>query len=455
MVVKRGTSGSTFVIVLVRVRASGQDRVLATVSVDAGTTFNAPVAVSSGVHGEVGALACDLRFGELHLAWSDDRAGTMDVYYRRALLSFAGAPFFSAPESVLSTGAGSETIGRIVLETNAEFGWSGTDQKYVGVAYLQDDGDGTTDLHVQTSRDNGASFNDVVIAQTTGGTQVASFDFEIPGDTFTVVWQDDSDATQQVYRSDSDDGLAYTEPVRTSGFEDTSNAGSAPRISPSSGTPDGACIVFVEEGVDGAEVLTNFSDQAFGGAWHDEEYPRVSRAQGDPPPVDVKEPDVAYNQLYYNYLVGWLEESAGGSGAYGLVLGGYRPPQVELELTPDAMRFAVFHVPFQDTFGFVMLSATSPTSGPGTVLYDGRRTGLVSDGLTSLWSTTRWQFAVFENSSLEEGGETALLPLPPMVSALEITFLVASWGPFGQLHTLSEPFVATIPPTAFRKLRPR
>jgi hypothetical protein len=455
MVVKRGTSGGTYVILLVSLTASGQDHVYVTISADAGSTFQAPVPVAANpaALGEVGGIDCDLRFGELHLTWSDDRSGTMDVYYRRAILNFFGTPLFSAPEVALA--AGSETSGRLVLEANAENGWTGSDQKYVGIAYLQDEGDATTSLHVLTSRDNGASFSDVLIDQTASfDTEVSSFDFEIPGDTFTVVWEDDSDGTHQVYRSDSDDGLAFTDPIRTSGFEQPSNLGFSPRISPSSGTPDGACIVFLEDGGLGPEVLTNFSDQSFGGEWHDEEYPVLSQAQ-EPPFRDVQDPDVSYNQLYYNYVVGWREETASGSGVYQLVLGGYRPPQVELELTPDAMRFAAFHVPFQYTFGFLLLSMTPPTSGPGTVLYDGRRTGLVSDGLTALWLTNHWQFAVFENESAEEGGETALFPLPPMMSALDVTFLCASWGPFGELHTLSEPFVATIPPTGFRKVRPR
>jgi hypothetical protein len=458
MVVKRGTSGSPYVIVLTTLRAAAKDFVYLSVSPDAGSTFNAPVKVTSppGSPGDVGDIACDMRFGELHLAWTDDRAGTMDVYHRLALLSFFGVPQFFAPESAISTGAGTRAVGPLVLQTNAENGWTGSDQKYVGVAYLQDDGDGTTNLHVLTSRNNGSSFSDVLIDQTAAsGTEVESFDFEIPGDTFTVVWQDDNDGTQQVYRSDSDDGLAFTTPLKTSGFEDATNVGFSPRISPSFGTPDGACIVFLEEGDSGLEVLTNFSDQAFGGEWHSEEYPRVSEAQGEPPARDVQDPDVAYNELYYNYLVGWREETAPGSGVYDLVLGGYRPPQVELEVSSNAMRFGLFHVPFQNTFGFVMLSLSPPTSGTGTLLYDGRSTGLVSDSLTTLWLTSHWQFAIFENDSAGEGGQTQFFPLPPMASALDVTFLYASWGPFGELRTLSEPFTDTIPPTPFRKILPR
>lgn len=453
MLVKRGTSGSTYVIVLVKLRAAGQDHLYVSVSPNGGSTFNAPVSVSAGTPGDVGGIACDMRFGELHLAWSDDRDDTPRVYYRRAILSYSGSPVFVAPEVALGT---SEAIGqRLILQTNAEVGWTGSDQKYVGIAYLALGVEATADLHVLTSRDNGNGFVDVPIDQTVdSGVEVATFDFEIVGDTFTVVWEDDSKSSQQVFRSDSNDGTTFSAPVKSSGFETPANEGFRPRISPSFGTPDGACITFLEQGPAGLEVLTNFSDQAFGGEWHDEEYPRVSEAQQEPPPTDVRDPDVAYNQLYYNYLVGWREETAPGSGVYGLVLGGYRPPQVELEVLPGGgIRFANFHVPFHDTYGFVMVSMTPPTSGAGTVLYDGRRTGLVSDSLTSLWLTTRWQYAFFENESDEEGGETTVFPVPPMSAALDITFLSVCWGPFGELHTLSEPFTGTMPAVGRGRLR--
>ena len=51
--------------------------------------------------------------------------------------------------------------------------------------------------------------------------------------------------------------------------------------------------------------------------------------------ADVRDPDVAYNQLYYNYIVGWREETAPGSNVYGLVLGGYRAP-AWLDATPPS-----------------------------------------------------------------------------------------------------------------------
>jgi hypothetical protein len=460
MIVKRGTSGSATVVVLVRVRASGEDHVLLTVSPDAGATFlpAVPVTTPVGSPGNVGAVACDLRLGALHLAWSDDRAGSTDVYYRTAILDFAGTALFLGPETAISSGQNTEQVGRLVLQAGAEFGWTGSDQKYVGVAYLQEDGDGTRDLHLATSRDDGLSFTDVVISQTAvGGTEVESFDLEIPGDTFVVTWQDDSSGTQQVYRSESDDGLAFTDPVRMSASEDPSHQGFAPRISPSFGTPDGACIAFLELGEIGLEVHSAFADQSFGGSWHDEEYPRVSAAQSDPPVRDVADPDLAYNQLYYDYLVGWREETAPGSGIYSLVLGGYRPPFVILEgyeALSRGMQFEILHVPFQDTFGFVMVSLASPTSGAGTLLYDGRRTGFVSDATTGLWLTSRWKYAFFRNDSAGEGGLTRRFPLPPMLEAPDLTFLAVTWGPFGEYHTLTEPFTLSFgsPPTPPSKL---
>jgi hypothetical protein len=447
MVVKRGTSGGVHVIVLAALRSAGQDHVFVSISPDGGSNFNPPVRVhaSASSPGTVGAVACDLRFGELHLAWTDDRAGTMDVHYRLALLDFFGNPLFLEAERAISTGPGTNAVGRLVLQANAEFGWSGSDQKYVGVAYLQNDGDGTTNLHVLTSQDNGTSFGDALIAETaTPGTAVAAFDFEIPGDTFVVTWEDDSDGTPQTYRSQSDDGAAFLPATRISGFEEPKNMGFAPRISPSFGNPDGACIVFLEQNpFGGIEINSSFGDQAFGAEWHDEEYPQVSNAAGKGAGA-VEAPDVSYNQLYCNYVVGWREESAPGSGFFNLVLGGYRPPWVRLEgwrADSASMHFEVLHLPFQDTGGYVVVSLAPPTSGPGTVLYDGRKTGFVPDGLTNTWLTNRWAYSVFLNDSANEGGTTRAFVFPPMASGPDLTFQAVSWGPFGELHTLTEPQV--------------
>jgi hypothetical protein len=449
MVVRRGTSGSTYVVVLASLTASGQERVFLSVSSNAGTTFAAPVDVSSGTPGDIDGLSCDLRLGELHLAWVDDRGGSAEVFYRRAILNFFGTPTFLAPERAITGAPGTDVVGKIVLQANAENAWSGTDQKLIGVAYRREnDDDATTDLHVVSSRDNGTTFADVLIDQTANGdTEVSDFDFEIPGDTFALVWADDSDGTSQLYRGDSDDGTVFADPVRASGFEDPSNEGLQPKISPSFATPDGACLAFIERGTGGGrEVHTNFSDQAFGGAWHDEEFPRVSAPLNEPPVRDVLDPDISYNQLYYNYIVGWREETSPGSGIYGLTVGGYRPPFVHLEIGPNWVRFPNFHIPFQDTFGFVMVSLAPPTTGTGTVLHDGRATGLVADALTTQWLTTHWRFAIFENLSAEEGGETAPYFVPPTITGFDITFLSAAWGPTGELRTLTEPVRATIPP---------
>jgi hypothetical protein len=454
MVVERGSAGTPYVVVIVALEAAGQDHVYASVSVNGGDSFQAPFRCHDGTGspGDVGAVACALRFGELHLAWTDDRAGTQDVYYRAGIMNFVGVPyFFGAPERRISTAAGSEALGRLVLQTGGEFRWTGSDQKYVGLAYLQDDGDGTSNLHVLSSRDNGLNFTDATIFQTaTSGTNVAAFDFEIPGDTFVVTWEDDFDLSQQVYRSQSENGLVFDTQVRLSGFEEPSNQGFAPRISPSFGTPHGAAITFLELGTDGAEVFTSFGDQSFGGEWHDEEYPAVSDAQSDATGRGVDSPEVAYNDLYYNYLFGWRQETAPGSGVYELVLGGYRPPFVVLEgwhLGSTASQFRVFHVPFQNTAGFVLVSITPPTSGPGTLLYDGRKTGFLIDGTTNVWLNARWRYAVFINDSSAEGAATAPRPLPPtLTSGATLTFLAVTFGPFGEIETLTEPFTEPFGP---------
>jgi hypothetical protein len=447
MVVKRGTNGAPFVVVIVKLTAAGADHVFVSISPNGGASFLAPVRATfaTGSPGNVGAVTCDLRFGELHLAWTDDREGTFDVHYRFAAMRFSGSPQFFGPERRISSGAGSEALGKLVLETNAEFGWTQTDQKYVGIAYLQDDGDGTSNLHVLSSRDNGDTFTDVILPDTaTAGTEVTSYGFEITGDTFVATWEDNSFlGTPQVFRSTSDDGTFFGPPLKLSGLEDPKHLGFQPRISPSFGTPDGTMIVFLEQGEEGLEVRTGFGDQSFGGEFHDEEYPTVSDAQSDGPGIGVDSPDVAYNELYYNYVVGWRQETLPGSGDHALFLGGYRPPFVVAEgwhQGSNELSFEIPHVPFQDTLGFVLVALTPPTTGAGFVLYDGRKTGFVSDFLTLSFLNQNWAYAVFVNDSASEGGRTLPLALPPLMTAPPLTFMACSWGPFGDLHAITEVF---------------
>ncbi|MEQ1892923.1 MAG: hypothetical protein ABL998_10300, partial [Planctomycetota bacterium] len=444
LVAKRGTSGATYVYVLTLVRASGQDHLFLAISFDAGLTFGNPQRVnqSGASPGDIGGISCDSRLGEIHVAWSDDRNGTMDLHYRLGLLSFSGNAVWFTGDTQLSTAAGSEVIGTPRLDVNAEFGWTGADAKYVGIAYLQDDGDGTENLHVASSSDNGIHWSDVLINQTAqAGVAVQDFDFDIPGDTFVLAWEDDSGSGQQVYRAESSDGMDFPLVVQMSAQEDPSASGHDVELSSSFGLPDGAMIAFIEERAEGPEIFTSFGDQAFGGEWHDE-YIQVSAAQADPPINDVKNPRVALNARYYNFIVGWLQESSSGSGSYRLWIGGYRPQQVDLEgwaLGSPTIQWNVEHTPFQDTFGFVLASLQSPTSGPGTVLYDGRKTGFVFDGVTASL-LNQPQYLLFRNDSALEGGSTQPKPIPPFSSAPALTYMAITWGPFGDIHVLTEPF---------------
>jgi len=444
LVAKRGTSGATYVYVMTRVAAGGLDHLFINVSFDGGATFNPPQRVNqSGTSpGQIGGISCDSRFGELHVAWTDDRNGTMDLFYRLGLLSFGGNVIWFQGDTLLSTTAGSEALGSPLIDVNGEFGWTGFDAKYVGVAYLQDDGDGTSNLHVASSADNGVIWSDALLAQTAGtAVDVQDFDFDIPGDTFVVVWQDDSSGEPQVYRAESSNGAAFVDVSQMSAQETFTNTGRDVALSSSFGLPDGSVVAFIEDTPLGPEIFTAFGDQAFGGEWHDE-YIAVSSAQSDSPGVDVRSPRAALNALYYNFILGWMQESAPASGSFDLWIGGYRPQQVELEgwfPGSASIQWHVEHTPFQDTFGFVLASLAPPTDGPGAVLYDGRKTGFVFDGVTASL-LNQPQFLIFRNDSATEGGSTQPKPIPPFVSAPALTYLAVTWGPFGDLHVLTEPF---------------
>lgn len=488
-VTKPGLNGNPYVVVAFHTRNPGGDvRLLCSVSSNGGTSFGAPFAVSSSgnvpgaVATAIGGLSVDTQLGELHIAWSDDRNGPgsdqVDVFYRRGVIDFLGTTWFTPP---LGTGndtpisVGAKAVGSPTITVNGEFKWTGSNQKYVGIAWRElDKGPSAATLKVRASHDSGNTFLLPSVVAHTGDTGVAvtDFDFETAGDTFVVAWTDNArtvddgmggttvvvpvPAESHVWHAESDDGTDF-DPSQTgivtmaSAFEVSTNQGHTPRIARTVGNPDGSMIVFLEGTGADEEVFTTFSDQEFGGEWHIDEYPIASAAQGNGGGTAVTPPDVAYNQRYYNFLVAWQQETAPGSAQYDLVVGGYRPQVIEIEgwqVGSTAVQWTLDHLPFQDTFAFVLISGTANNTLSGNLaLPDSRKTGLVADAFY-LAGLQSFVFFAAPVDPFIEGAQTAAIPLPPtfLVEGLPLCFVGVTWGPFGDVHVLTDWFCETVTP---------
>ncbi|KAA3605663.1 MAG: hypothetical protein DWQ01_18695 [Planctomycetota bacterium] len=445
-----GINGNTTVAALACYTSGGSDQLYLHVSVDGGNNFLTPQAVSDlgSSPGLIDGVAVELEGISLQCAWIDDRAGSGDVYHRHAIVDFLGGVTWQRNDLKLSSGAGSDALGSLELAVNGEASWSGADAKYVGAAWLQDDGDGTNTLRVAASHTHGADFlpEDVVAHTGDPGADVEAFDFEISGDTFHVAWQDSTLGTRQVFRVSSEegtswDGITGSEFVKVSGQSDPGAEGFSPGITRSTKTPDATCTFWIEHSSGGLlNVVTAFADQSLGGAFHDEYSPigpgsKVPEASFGPAAG-------AYNFLYNNFALAWLEGD--GAGVKDLIVSGFRPQAVEVEdFTPSENDFHFFveHLPFQDLYGFVLVSSAAST-GPNFLLPDGRNTGLVRDAVTDFGLANLGQF-IGPNLPAFEGAETPLIPTSSVPPGLTLRFVGVSVGPFGEPHVLTDVFEAT------------
>lgn len=437
-----------------------------------GFSFQAPVPVAEagpipgGSATRIGGLALDLQLAELHCAWTDDRSGTSRVYYRRGGIDFFGRAFFYGPlatgERLISAPGSRAAADDLMLQVNGERRWTGSSQKYVGIAWREDGAlPGTASLFVRASHDSGSNFLSPAIVAHTGrsGIAVRNFDFEILGDTFAITWADNArldpqgnvviptPAESHIWRAESSDGSTFdplqgANVAQLSAQSDPLHVGRAPKIAYAEGTPDAGMIAFLDVGPAGPEVATTFSDQEYGGEWHGDDFPIVSEAQGEGPGHGVPGPALAYNKRYNNFVVAWAQESAPNSLQWEIHVGGYRPQQVEIEgweVGSNEIHFVFEHLPFEDTFAFVLLSQSASNAFGGNLLLpDQRKTGLIPDALTFVGLELFGFFAAPIDPAIE-GAETIGFPIPPdLPVGLPISFCGVSWGPFGEFHLLTE-----------------
>lgn len=458
-VAKRGLNGSHYLYLLYAVQLAGSEFLLMSVSADGGSTFNPPTPVPalSPIGAEIRGVSIDVQLGEIYCTWIDNRTGSGSVYFRRAIADFFGQPIWLSGDVPLQVGTPTaDAVGMPIVAVNGSIGWNGQDQKYVGVAWRNADGDGTNSLHLCASHNSGAAFfPESVVAHTDQpNVSVANFDFEIVATDFTLVWEDNASddgmggvtipfpVASQCWRAESADGITLDVVQQMSAQEDPAASGKKPLLARTVGIPDGTAAIFLEESSLGREVKTAFGDQEFGSEWHDE-YPQVSAAQTEPNQIaDVLSPDIAQNPLYYNFVAAWLEEGTPGSGVYDLMIGGYRPQEIEVLdffQGSSTCRFHLGHLPFQDTYGFVLVALGASNAASGNLaLYDGRKTGLIADAVTS-FGLSNFGLFVGVNDPIAEGVETLPFTIPPSVPVgLELCAIGVSWGATGNIHVVTD-----------------
>ncbi len=475
---RTGPNGKVYVAIVFTTAdiVTGAEAMFGVISADNGQTFNAPFplasagAIPGGNAKRVGGLAVDLKGGELHVAWTDDRNDVghrVEVFYRRALLDYFGNPIFLAP---LGTGftdvkisAVDDVVGDPILAVDDDpYSLDGFG-KHVGIAWRElDKGVGLPTLRLRASHDSGTNFlpEHVVAHTSTAGDAVADFDFEILGGRYVVTFEDNAVdvggfnvfvfpvGVEQVWRAISEDGTDFSSAgegivTMVSAFSEPTAHGKSPSLARAAGVVDAGILAFLEEGSQGAEVRTAFSDQLDGGAFHIDDEPVVSKAQSGAIPRELKRPRVAYNPRYSNYLVAWQQEVTPDSGIFQLMLGGYRPQTalaVGWNVGSTELHFELHHVPFNDSFAFVLISgATTENPALGFFLPDGRRTGLMQDIFQQV-GLSNFVLFLARNDPVIEGAATLSIPLPPgfVTPGIPLSYCGVTWGIGGALHVVTD-----------------
>lgn len=459
VVCRRGLSGPTAVHILAVVDIGGTDELVLAVSTDAGAAFRPFVPVASAVAPGRSIAGCglDTQLGELYVAWHDDRNGRQQPWFRRGIVDFLGVPRWLGGDTLLDASAVVAALGAPRVAVGGSQSWTGSNRHVVSVVWRRDDGDGTVSLQQVFSADAGATISPArTVAHTdTPAVSVADFDLEVAADEAIVLWEDNAAADgqggvtvlpagrRQVWRAETRDAVTFDPVQQLSAQGDPTAFGRRPKIARTHGAPDGTMAVFLEENAQGVEVRSAFADQVNGTEWHDE-YPQVSRAQAKAPGTQLLEPDVAYNARYYNFAVAWRQETGPQSGVFELIVGGYRPPEVELAgwyQGSNEFQFFIRHLPFQDNYGFVLVAlGADHAPGGNWLLGDGRKTGLVFDAFSQI-ALDNFQWFFGPNEPANEGVVTTVLPLtipPGLPLGLELCYAAISWGPYAELHVVTD-----------------
>lgn len=323
-------------------------------SVDGGATFGAPVHVPQGVAAGIAdpdgfAIAADGPI--VHVAWVDNRGGEDDAFFNQ---SFDNGATFSA-DIQLDTSVGGDVEGAPQLAINGNT---------IAVAWQEERPNGSPEeLRGAVSIDLGATFGSDLLIGNYAAT-IDDVDNHRVGVTSNGVvvaaWEDNRGGSDDIYAATSTDGgVSWNSDTAVS----TGGAG-FPRLI---------------EGTDGCDVIVwtsgsfpNTAEAAIsydsGASWQ----PQVSVSQNT---GDVDFAEVAYNDLYGNFIAAWLSDDTTANDVY---VGGFREANV------TAVGWSDIYNPANPTLQFDCIGFGSDTTaiiglsaGTGPVpTADGRLFGL-------------------------------------------------------------------------------
>lgn len=314
-----GTDALVYALISVDPSGPGpEEELFLTVSVDGGQTFQPAVPVLGIGTGVVDvdkiALAADGL--TVHAAWQDDRSGTADdVFYRRGTVT-------KAPFAVTWDTDDQQMDDPATPTSDAE---NGLDVLIGGstVAVLFQEGPGgdpSQELRINVSTDGGLSFpGDLRVGPSTTPADVDSpCGAVLPDGTILVAWDDNREGGPDktfVTRS-TDGGATFAREIQVS-----TGGGNDPDLA---GGGDVWALVWesVGSGPDDAESAFTIDG---GATWNTLSLP-VSTTSGD---VDTAE--IAYSDLYRNFLATFLADDLGADHQYA---GGYRPQTATLQSVP-------------------------------------------------------------------------------------------------------------------------
>jgi hypothetical protein len=188
-----------------------EDEVYYQRSIDGGLTWQAAVPLTTNNGSFSGYPAMALLNDEVHVAWTDQRNGHDDIYYRK---SSDGGTSWSVETRMTSDPGNSSFPSLSVSGPAIHLVW--TDNRF-----------GEGEVYYRRSTNSGQSWGDPVRLTNKNGDSVNA-SVSSSGNDVHVVWQDDRDGNKEIYyKRSTDGGLTWGADVRMTNNSFASNAPSA------------------------------------------------------------------------------------------------------------------------------------------------------------------------------------------------------------------------------------
>lgn len=329
-------------------------------SMDRGVTWNPSLmANTGGADCDYFSVACEGT--NVFVTFADDRnqAGMDDLFLRMSHNGGVSWMMNMLDEQIDEAGPG---VGDVEApEILSAGGMTG-----LVVAWLEDETPSSAvseELHVRYSPDGGHMWP-IPEAVIGSGSDVENPALAFDGVSILVAWEDDRTGTDEVYLAVSRDfGISWTEHQISYG------GGAYPVLT---GSGDQWAVAFAAGGFPERTEMAVSRDGAMSFL------PATDLERGAGADSDFIE--LAYNSLYGNFLVSWLDDAAGSNGVF---VGGARPQTIQAvspSFAPgDAIHFEASHFPASDDGAMFAVFVSRGTGSYAVPYGDGRSTGLATN----------------------------------------------------------------------------